>query len=437
MTTSEMRTMTRRRTLRGSAAGIGLALMGGVALPAYALEGSLTVWGALVFSDEANATFAEEVETWGEDNSVDVEFVNINQNETVQKLSAAVESGATPDVMALSIDKVELLAQQDLFLPLDDLFAKLDEAHGGFFDAVAEATDTTDSVGTRVGIPYGIGGQMLLMRRDLMEEAGITEPPKTWAEVVDQSEQVSEFPVKGFGFALSNVGDGNTLIQVMQSYGGRIADDAGENATIESEETRAFLEFIKDAWDRDVFPAGAATWDGAGDNQAYLSGQTAFVANTGSIGVAAKSQDPELFEATALTALPSGPVMQVSQINPVLYTVAADTENPEAAEALVEHLSNPEFLNRYYEAATYGPVYKPQADAQVFQGDDPILAGLLELSQTGVAPAYPDKFNPAYADVFNNYIIPKMVQRVVIDEWSIDDAMAEAQEQAQLIYDKY
>jgi multiple sugar transport system substrate-binding protein len=29
--------------------------------------------------------------------------------------------------------------------------------------------------------------------------------------------------------------------------------------------------------------AGAATWDGAGDNQAYLSGQAAFIAKTGSV----------------------------------------------------------------------------------------------------------------------------------------------------------
>ena len=34
-------------------------------------------------------------------------------------------------------------------------------------------------------------------------------------------------PLFGLGLALSNVGDGNVQISVMQSYGGRIADDTG------------------------------------------------------------------------------------------------------------------------------------------------------------------------------------------------------------------
>ncbi|MEZ4505882.1 MAG: hypothetical protein R2848_08480 [Thermomicrobiales bacterium] len=46
-------------------------------------------------------------------------------------------------------------------------------------------------------------------------------------------------------------------------------------------------------------------------------------------------------------------------------------------------------------------------------------------------------YNTAYADFSSNFIIPKMVQRVVVDGASIDDAIAEAQEQGQLIYDKY
>jgi len=34
-------------------------------------------------------------------------------------------------------------------------------------------------------------------------------------------------------------------------------------------------------------------------------------------------------------------------------------------------------------------------------------------------------------------VVPKMIQRVVIDSWSFDRAMDEAQASAQAIYDKY
>ena len=93
----------------------------------------------------------------------------------------------------------------------------------------------------------------------------------------------------------------------MQSYGGRIADDTGKKAAIKSDATRSYLRWVKDAWDKKLFPPGNTTWDGAGDNQAYLAGQAAFIANTGSVGIAAKTQDPELYEATSYSSLPGGP----------------------------------------------------------------------------------------------------------------------------------
>jgi hypothetical protein len=74
--------------------------------------------------------------------------------------------------------------------------------------------------------------------------------------------------VSGLGLALSNVGDANVQVNVMQSYGGRIADDAGKKVTIKSEETRTYLTWRKDACDKGIFPPGNTTWDGAGDNQA-------------------------------------------------------------------------------------------------------------------------------------------------------------------------
>src|SRR5690606_31578915 len=113
------------------------------------------------------------------------------------------------------------------------------------------------------------------------------------------------------------------------------------------------------------------------------------------------------------------------------------SQNQEAALALVEYLSNPDFMNAYFNVAIYGPVLKDQEKLPAFDGTNTILVGLLGLAQNGTPPAYPDVFNPAWADLSSNFIIPKMAQRVVIDGWDFDRAMDEAQEQGQAIYDKY
>ena len=70
----------------------------------------------------------------------------------------------------------------------------------------------------------------------------------------------------GIGLGLSNVGDGNTQISVMQSFGARIADDAGKTAAIKSDATKAYLTRVKNAWGQGPLPPGNTTWDVAGDN---------------------------------------------------------------------------------------------------------------------------------------------------------------------------
>lgn len=428
---------TRRRVLGTAAGGLALAASGPLFTPALAQSKKLVYWGGLIFSDEANTLLSDTIMAWGAANGVETEVVMINQNETVQKVSAAVASNTMPDALDVGLDLLLLLSRQDVFSTLDELYDSVGAAQGGWYEGVDRATDTTEVAGGRTGLPFGVNGNLLLRRKDLLDAAGFTEAPKTWEELVTQAVAVNKQPVSGLGLALSNVGDGNLQISVLQSYGGRIADDEGKVVTIKSEETRTYLTWLKDAWDKGLFPPGAATWDGAGDNQAYLSGQAAFIANTGSVGIAARTDDPELFEASAFTPLPAGPIGTISPITPQTRAITKASGAQDEAKALLEHLSSPEFMSAYFNVAIYGPVLKDQEQFQGFDGSNSILNGLLGLAQTGTAPAYPDVYNAAYADMSSNFIVPKMAQRVVIDGWDFDRAMDEAQTQAQAIYDKY
>lgn len=437
MTDSTTPKWSRRRVLATAASGVALAAASGFPMPAIAQGKKLTYWGGLIFSDDANKLLVDTINAWGAANGVATEVVMINQNETTQKVSAAVSSNTMPDAMDIGLDLLNLLSRQGVFSDLGELYAKIGGAQGGWFEGVNKASDNTPYGGARTGIPFGVNGNLLLRRTDLLEPAGFTEAPKTWEELVTQAVAINKAPVSGLGLALSNVGDANVQVAVAQSYGARIADDAGKKVTIKSEEMRTYLTWLKDAWDKGVFPPGNTTWDGAGDNQAYLSGQAGFIANTGSVGIAAKKDDPELFEASAFSPLPAGPKGTISPIGVNLRAVTKASAVQDEAKALLEHLSSPEFMNAYFNVAIYGPVLKAQESLQAFDGTNTILVGLLGLSQAGTAPAFPDVYNAAWADFNSNFIIPKMAQRVVVDGWDFDRAMDEAQTQGQAIYDKY
>jgi multiple sugar transport system substrate-binding protein len=248
----------------------------------------------------------------------------INQNETVQKVSAAMASGTMPDALDVGLDLLIVLAGQGVFLPLDDLFASIGKQYGGWLAPVEKASNLNG----RFGIPFGISGNMLLRRHDVLSKAGLNNPPLTWVELVEQAAKVVKPPFYPIGFCLGNAGDGNTQVDVLQSYGGRIADDSGKKAAIKSDATRTYLTWVKDAYDRKLFPPGVTTWDGAGDNNAYAAGTIAFAASTGSIGVAARNDDPELYSGTRYSSLPAGPLGVISPISPQLRAIRRRARTP-------------------------------------------------------------------------------------------------------------
>ena len=238
------------------------------------------------------------------------------------------------------------------------------------------------------------------------------------------------------GIARSNVGDGNITTTMLHSYGGRIANDEGTSCTIDSPEAREFLTWISGVYEQGAFPPGATTWDGAGDNTAYQSGQALFIANPGSVYLYMRDNDPELGDGTRYSALPGGPVMRVSPFSTVVRSIPSTSNHKELAADLLAYLADDEFMAEYFNEAIYGPALESQLGAPVFE-ESPVHAGLLDLIVNGTPGAFPDKDTAAFAEYQTNFLTPKMVQRVVVDGLSIDEAVMETQAACQAIYDKY
>jgi len=394
-------------------------------------------WGGLIFSETANNAEVARIEQWGKEKGIEVEVVMINQNETVQTVSAAIEAGTMPDALDLGRDFMLLLSQQDQLVELDDLYKEIGEAHDGWLDS-ANGMVTGDDFGDHVyGIPYATNGNILYRRNDLLEPAGFPDPPETWEELGEMARAINNPPeVYAMSFALSNVGDGNLTTTMLQSWGGRVADDEGVDCTLDSDETRAFLEWITKAYDDGLFPPGATTWDGAGDNTAYQSGQAGFIANPGSVRNYLVENDPELADATKYSALPAGPAMRLSPVGTVVRSIPVTSEQQELAADLIKYLADDDFIAEYYTTAIYGPALQSQVDSPILS-ESAVHAGLLDLALNGTPGSFPDKNNAAFAEYQTNFLTPRMIQRIVVDGLSIDDSIEETQTACQAIYDKY
>ncbi len=400
-------------------------------------EGTFTYWGGLIFSDAANQMLVDRITQWGEEKGIKTDVVMINQNETTQRVSAAIEAGTMPDALDMGTGLILQLLETDQLEALDDLYTEIGAAHGGWIPSVDALTAVPAFNGHRYGIPFGIGGNVLYRRADVLEVAGYAEAPKTWEELSEMAKAQNPPETYGMGFALSNVGDANLTTTMLQSWGGRIADDEGKNCTIDSQATKDFMAWITTAYADGLFPPGSTTWDGAGDNVAYQSGNALFIANPGSVYLYMRDNDPDLGNSTKYSALPGGPAMRIAPMGaPNARVIPSTSKHKDLAMDLFKYLADDDFMAEYYYNAIYGPVAESYKSAPIFT-EGPVHVGLLDLVQNGTPPAFPDVDNVAFAEYGSNFLTPRMVQRVVVDGISIDDAIAETQTACQAIYDKY
>src|SRR6267143_1675496 len=101
---------TRRDVLRyvGLSAGVLLAAACSQAAPAGAAAAGksngtkLSIWGWQSFTPEGDKALGDQMKEWGSANKTEVEYVVVENSQFPQKLAAAVEAKAPPDVVMLT-----------------------------------------------------------------------------------------------------------------------------------------------------------------------------------------------------------------------------------------------------------------------------------------------------------------------------------------------
>ncbi len=418
-----------------SAPNAGTTVDPAVAAAVKNFKGTFTYWTGLTFPAAGNAIEKQRILQWGKDIGLKVEVVEVNQNDTSQKVAAALQSGSMPDALDLGYDLGKIMVANKQLAPVDATYKTIGDAHGGWLSVIDKATTDKSWGGSIYGIPYGYSGNVLFRRTDLLSKA-----PTTWQEFATETTSVNKPPqVYGAGLSLGNVGDGNEMTSTMQSFGGRVANDAGTTCTLNTPQVKDFLTWVTGLYQNKVIPPDSVTWNGASDNNLYLAHGAATILNTGSVYLSMVAQDPALAKETGYSQMPAGPAMTVNPITISYRAIPATTSaaGQVLADNLFSVLSQDDYTSKYMPNAIFGPVLKSQQAFPLFS-TIPVYTALAALATgAGTAPAYPDVANTAFSAFENAYSTPHMIQRIVTDHLTIDAAMAEAQVNCQKIYDQY
>ena len=312
--------LTRREFTKSTAAvaaGTSLGLFGGVA-PAFAQQREVhhLAWNNFIPpADELTLEFAA---TFEKESGVKIRFETIGQNDIQARASASIEGGAGPDIIQLFWNHAHLYAGG-----LADHSAIYEMDGGDKVYAYLQEATTVDGVPR--GIPYYGIGNLMAYRTDVYKDLGI-EIPDNWDEFLAAG---TKCKAEGWPFGQTlghTLGDApNFTYSLMWSFGGSEVDESGKVA-VNSEATRAAIDWMKEAWAA-AFEEGGLSWDDGSNNRAFLAEQICTTSNAASIYFVARQKEMNhVADNMGHYLYPQGPG------GPVLRFGAAGLQHPEVLE---------------------------------------------------------------------------------------------------------
>ncbi|MEM7797169.1 MAG: extracellular solute-binding protein, partial [Cyanobacteria bacterium P01_C01_bin.118] len=141
---------------------------------------------------------------------VDVVWVDVPWADMQSKILTAVSAGTAPDVVNLNPDFASQLASRNAWLPLDNQLTS--EQQAVYLPKVWQATTLN---GESFGFPWYLTTRVTLFNTELLQQAGLSQPPSTYAELADAAKQIKEKTGK-YAFFISFVPE--DAADVLQSF---------------------------------------------------------------------------------------------------------------------------------------------------------------------------------------------------------------------------
>lgn len=202
-----------------------------------------------------SGSFRELMDRFEEENpGITVELISGPWSQTKDQIIAGTASGTVADVVGLDGSWLYDLSRQGAIADLGSVF----EENG--FDT-SKLVQQVEVDGTVVMVPVVNFAYPLFVNLDLLEEAGIAEPPTTRSEFLEAAKAVAQLDGDASGWALplsleSANGVQNDILPWVWAGGGKVMGADGAPDLLNAESVGG-LEFVKELWDVGAVSPGA------------------------------------------------------------------------------------------------------------------------------------------------------------------------------------
>ncbi|MGG5886349.1 ABC transporter substrate-binding protein [Falsiroseomonas sp. HC035] len=284
--------------------GLGLgaaAIAGTVARPAEAQQTTLRWWSPQTAPAQREA-YNFQIRTFEEANpGVRVVFEATSDEGYPAQMAAAFASGQVPSVVThLPHFAVATYWQNNLLEPMNDVIEAVGTAN--YYEGANRIYEITPGqyAGTGMG---SSAANMMWLRRDLMQAAGIGAPPRTWDELRDACRKMQRGGV--FGAPLPYARNSMTsliFVCFVHGAGGQVFTPDLQVA-VDSDGFRNALEFYKSM--REFCPPGATNYSWGESLTAFVAGATATGIYTGRVLANVAAQNPRIADSVTCAQYPT------------------------------------------------------------------------------------------------------------------------------------
>ncbi|MDX0520577.1 extracellular solute-binding protein [Sinorhizobium medicae] len=334
------------------------------------------------------------------------------------KTVLAQGSGGGYDVVLFDVIWPAEYAANNVLLDVTDRIT--DEINQGVLPG---AWTTVEYDGKRYGMPWILDTKYLFYNKEILEKAGIKEPPKTWDELAEQAKAIKdkgllENPIAwSWSQAEAAICDYTTLVS---AYGGKFLD-SGKPAFASGGGLDA-LNYMVTSYTSGLTNPNSKEFLEEDVRKVFQNGEAAFALNwTYMYNLA---NDPKESKVAGKVGVVPAPGVEgkseVSAVNGSMgLGITTTSKHPEEAWKYIVHMTSQETQNAYAKLSL--PIWASSyEDPDVTKGQEELIAA----AKRGLAAMYPRPTTPKYQEL--SAALQQAIQEALLGQASAEDALKSA-----------
>ena len=343
---------------------------------------------------------------------VDVKIEVVQWDNLQQRLTTDIAGGTPPDIALIGTRWLVDFVHNDIAEPLDGYITP--EFKGRFIESFMSPSTINGKI---YALPVAASARAMYYNKDLFAKAGITSPPGTWDQLVEDAKKIKALGPDIYGFALQGkeIETDAYWYYSLWTHGGDLIEKGASG--VGSPGAIAALQLYRDLIDQGLTEPEPTGYNRQDIERLFKQGRIGMILTGPWLRGQMKTDAPKL--QYDIAEIPAGTRKATYGVTDSLMLFKSGKHNKLAWQFLDETAFSPKWRVEFTTKEGFLPVTKVEADAPVFTNDPQLKAFTAMLPYAHFAPPIPNWEQAADATI-------RALQQVYTKQAKPDAALKDA-----------